>query len=68
MTDDIFECSFYFVSGIICQITFDEEELEKIIKRLKTEWNDMNIVGKNYGINMSHVTHYELKIVDKKND
>jgi len=51
--------TFYFVSGKQLEVEYNEVNKNNLIEKLKN-WNTVNAIGQDFGINFTLVTHYEV--------
>ncbi len=51
---------FYFSSGLDLIVTFTQEDWGKIMNGLQNNWRDHITIGPKWGIDFSHMTHYEI--------
>lgn len=55
------EVIFYLTSGETFDCLIDESTWHYMREELKKDWSALVITGEKYGINFTHVTHYQLK-------
>jgi hypothetical protein len=57
--DKYYNVKFYFVSGKQLEVEYNEVNKNTLIEKLKN-WNTVNAIGQDFGINFTLVTHYEV--------
>ncbi len=56
-----FIITYHFVSGKSVDVKYSEEKFADFLQKLSLGWQTCFSTGKEFGINFSLVTHYEVK-------
>jgi len=52
--------TFHFVSGKKIRVNYYQEACQSLLEWLEQDWDKVQAIGPDFGINYSLVTHYEV--------
>ena len=52
--------TFHFVSGKKIHVNYYQEDFDKLLELLERDWDKVQAIGPDFGLNYSLVTHYEV--------